>query len=161
MTDPRWQTVREALLPPYSSGGKVWEGVGPTPQMQALIALDSLREEMERGPEAVAGERTLHDTLEEWVNRAQKAEAERDELITIVGHAASWKAVNDRVAELEAKVERLTARGIEDMQSRIAELEAALREIVDWPTHIFTGDTTAYVPNYIHDLALHALGEKK
>jgi phage shock protein A len=38
-------------------------------------------------------------------------------------------ALNARIAELEAKIERLTSRGIEDMQARIAELEAETNRV--------------------------------
>lgn len=47
-------------------------------------------------------------------------------------------------AELEAKVVRLTGRGIEDMQHRIAELETALERIrdMDWGSPGYCGDCT-------------------
>jgi hypothetical protein len=61
-------TVRQALLPPYSAGGKVWEGVGPTPQMDALAALASIEERL---ADAVTSER-MADALDEAVERMLK-----------------------------------------------------------------------------------------
>ncbi len=65
---------------------------------------------------------------------------------TIETERATIAAKDERIADLEAKIERLTNRGIEDMKHRIAELESDLARLTaehaKCPVPVFNADCT-------------------